>query len=155
VPWLSVVFSLILKLNYFIVNYFLGWLGKGRHKSDPGDPRSRDHPQSTCLRVTQWLLHVEPTCQECARGRPRTLHVPNQHRPHEKPGKGNASCKQCSHFYRDLCLWPSGQSSWLQTQRSGFDSRCYQIFRGVLGLERGPLSLVSTTEELTEWYEYV
>jgi hypothetical protein len=45
-------------------------------------------------------------------------------------------------------LWPSGQSSWLQIQRSGFDSRCYQIFWEVVGLERGPLSLVSTIEEL-------
>jgi hypothetical protein len=31
---------------------------------------------------------------------------------------------------------------------SGFDSRCYQIFWEVVGLERGPLSLVSTLEEL-------
>jgi hypothetical protein len=46
-------------------------------------------------------------------------------------------------------LWSSGQSSWLQIQRSGFDSRCYQVFCEVVGLERGPLSLVSTTEELT------
>jgi hypothetical protein len=45
-------------------------------------------------------------------------------------------------------LWSSGQSSWLQIQRSGFDSRRYQIFREVVGLERGPLSLVSTIEEL-------
>jgi hypothetical protein len=30
----------------------------------------------------------------------------------------------------------------------GFDSRCYQIFWEVVGLERGPLSLVSTVEEL-------
>jgi hypothetical protein len=30
----------------------------------------------------------------------------------------------------------------------GFDSRAYQIFWEVVGLERGPLSLVSTTEEL-------
>jgi hypothetical protein len=30
-----------------------------------------------------------------------------------------------------------------------FDSRCYQIF-WVVGLERGPLSLVSTTEDLLE-----
>jgi hypothetical protein len=30
----------------------------------------------------------------------------------------------------------------------GFDSRCYQIFWAVLGLERGPLSLVRITEEL-------
>jgi hypothetical protein len=30
----------------------------------------------------------------------------------------------------------------------GFDFRRYQIFLVVVGLERGPLSLVSTTEEL-------
>jgi hypothetical protein len=42
-----------------------------------------------------------------------------------------------------------GQSSWLQIQRSGFDSRRYQIFWDV-GLERGPLSLMSTIEELLE-----
>jgi hypothetical protein len=34
--------------------------------------------------------------------------------------------------------------------RSVFDSRRYQIFWEVVGLERGPLSLVSTTEELLE-----
>jgi hypothetical protein len=34
--------------------------------------------------------------------------------------------------------------------RSDFDSRRYQIFWQVVGLERGPLSLVSTTEELLE-----
>jgi hypothetical protein len=32
-----------------------------------------------------------------------------------------------------------------------FDSRRYQIFWEVVGLERGPLSLVSLTEELLEW----
>jgi hypothetical protein len=41
-----------------------------------------------------------------------------------------------------------GQSSWLQVQRSGFDSRRYQIFLEIVGLEQGPLSLVSTIEEL-------
>jgi hypothetical protein len=40
-------------------------------------------------------------------------------------------------------LWSSGQRSWLQIQRSGFDSRRYQIFCEVVGLERGPLSLMS------------
>jgi hypothetical protein len=45
-------------------------------------------------------------------------------------------------------LWPSGQSSWLQIQRPGFYCRRYQIFWEVVCLERGPLSLVSTTEEL-------
>jgi hypothetical protein len=33
----------------------------------------------------------------------------------------------------------------------GFDSRRYQIFWEVVGLERGPLSLVRITEELLEW----
>jgi hypothetical protein len=45
-------------------------------------------------------------------------------------------------------LWSSGQSSWLQIQRSGFDPRRYQIFWEVVGLERGPLSLVSIVDEL-------
>jgi hypothetical protein len=43
-----------------------------------------------------------------------------------------------------------GQSSWLQIHRSGFDSRRYQILCEVVGLERGPLSLVSTIEEVLE-----
>jgi hypothetical protein len=46
--------------------------------------------------------------------------------------------------------WPSGQSSWLQIQRSWFYSRYYQIFWQVVILEWGPLSLVSTTEERLE-----
>jgi hypothetical protein len=37
-----------------------------------------------------------------------------------------------------------------RSRGSGFDSRRYQIFWEVVGLERGPLSLVSTTEELLE-----
>jgi hypothetical protein len=40
---------------------------------------------------------------------------------------------------------------WLQIQKSGFDSRPYKIFWEVGDLERGPLSLVRTTEELLEW----
>jgi hypothetical protein len=46
-------------------------------------------------------------------------------------------------------LWSSGQSSWLQIRRSGFDSRHYQK-KKVVSLERSPLSLVSTTEELLD-----
>jgi hypothetical protein len=42
------------------------------------------------------------------------------------------------------------QSSWLQIQRYGFDSRRYQIFCEVVGLERDPLNFVSTIEELLE-----
>jgi hypothetical protein len=47
-------------------------------------------------------------------------------------------------------LWSRDLSSWLQTQRSGFDSRRYQIFWEVAGLQRGPLSIVSIIEELLE-----
>jgi hypothetical protein len=45
-------------------------------------------------------------------------------------------------------LCSSDHSSWLQIQRSRFDSRHYQIFWEVVSLERGPLSLVSISEEL-------
>jgi hypothetical protein len=47
-------------------------------------------------------------------------------------------------------LWSSGQSSWLQIRRPGFDSRHYQEKKTVVGLERGPLSLVSTIEDLPD-----
>jgi hypothetical protein len=46
--------------------------------------------------------------------------------------------------------WSSGQSSWLQIQRSGFDFRLYQIFWQVVSLERVPLGAVSTIEELLD-----
>jgi hypothetical protein len=42
-------------------------------------------------------------------------------------------------------LWSSGQSSLLQIQISGFDSRRFQIFWEVVGLEPSPLSVVSKT----------
>jgi hypothetical protein len=45
-------------------------------------------------------------------------------------------------------IWSTDQSSWLQIQRFGFDSRRCQIFWEVMGLERGPLSLVSAIEEV-------
>jgi hypothetical protein len=46
-------------------------------------------------------------------------------------------------------LWSSGQSSCLQIRRPGFDSRHHQK-KKVVGLERGPLSLVTTIEELLD-----
>jgi hypothetical protein len=46
-------------------------------------------------------------------------------------------------------LWSSGQSSSIQIRRPGFDSRHYQKEK-IVGLGRGPLSLVSTTEELLD-----
>jgi hypothetical protein len=45
-------------------------------------------------------------------------------------------------------LWSSGQSSWLQIRRPG--SIPGTTKKNVVGLERGPLSLVSTTEELLD-----
>jgi hypothetical protein len=63
------------------------------------------------------------------------------------------------YYYYGPPLWSSDQSSWLQIRRLGFDSRHYQIFweekkkkreKSVVGLERGPFSLVSTTEELLD-----
>jgi hypothetical protein len=45
-------------------------------------------------------------------------------------------------------LWSSSQSSWLQIRRPGFDSQHDQ--KKVVGLERGPLSLMSTIEELLD-----
>jgi hypothetical protein len=52
---------------------------------------------------------------------------------------------QLTKYFVCICVfwppsWSSGQSSWLQIQRFGFDSRCYRIFWEVVGLERGPLS---------------
>jgi hypothetical protein len=47
-------------------------------------------------------------------------------------------------------LQSSVQSSWLQIKRSGIDFRRYQIFWEVVRLELGPLSLVSTIEELLD-----
>jgi hypothetical protein len=49
--------------------------------------------------------------------------------------------------------WSSGQSYWLQIQRSGFDSWPCQTFWEAVGLECGPLGLVSKTEELL-WRNY-
>jgi hypothetical protein len=55
---------------------------------------------------------------------------------------------EASLFFRPP-LWSNGQSSWLQIRRPGFDSRHYQK-KKLVGQERGPLSLVSTTEELLD-----
>jgi hypothetical protein len=66
-------------------------------------------------------------------GRTFCLHVQRLGKPSKKQGPP---------------LWSSGQSCWLQLQRFGFDSQRYQIFSEVVGLEMGPLDLVSTTEEL-------
>ena len=60
----------------------------------------------------------------------------------------NAESSHIKSFFTDRLLWSSGQSSWLQIQRSRFDSWRYQIFWEVVGLECGPLCLMRITEEL-------
>jgi hypothetical protein len=47
-------------------------------------------------------------------------------------------------------LWSNGQSSWLQIQRSWVQFPALQDIMEVVGIERDPLSLVRTTEELLE-----
>jgi hypothetical protein len=59
-------------------------------------------------------------------------------------------------FYCNKCstdrLWGLViRVSGYRSRGPGFDSRPYQIFWDVGGLERGPLSLVRTIEELLEW----
>jgi hypothetical protein len=51
--------------------------------------------------------------------------------------------------YKRPPLWSSCQTS--RSRGLGFVSRRYQIFREVVGLEGGPLCLVSIIEELHEW----
>jgi hypothetical protein len=46
-------------------------------------------------------------------------------------------------------LWSSGQSSWLQIQGSRVRFPGHYK-KNVVGLERGPLSLMGTTEELLD-----
>jgi hypothetical protein len=55
-----------------------------------------------------------------------------------------------SYKQKPFWMWSSSQSFWLHIQRSGLDSRGYQILWELVGLKRAPLSLVSTTEGLLE-----
>jgi hypothetical protein len=64
-----------------------------------------------------------------------------------------ARCNTIIYIVQDATrppLWSTGQSSWLQIQRPGLDSRRYQVFWEVVGLKQGPFSIVSTSEELLE-----
>jgi len=50
-------------------------------------------------------------------------------------------------------LWSSGQSFWLQIQRSRVRSPALPDFPSSMGLERGPLSLVSLVRSIEELLE--
>jgi hypothetical protein len=48
-------------------------------------------------------------------------------------------------------LWSNGQNSWLRIQRSQVRFPALPVLSEIVGLERGPLSLVRITEELLVW----
>ena len=55
------------------------------------------------------------------------------------------------HIFEVAVMWSSGQSFWLQdTEVSGSIPGATRFFWVVVGLERGLLSLVRSTEELLE-----
>jgi hypothetical protein len=62
---------------------------------------------------------------------------------------------RCHYSHSDPWLWPPlwacGQNSGYRSRGACSDSRRYQIFWEVVGLEWGPLSLMRITEELLEW----
>lgn len=66
--------------------WFLGRMGKSRHKSYPSHTRSRHHAQFQSVRVSRGRFDVEFTHKKRTRRRPRSIHVPDQHRPDDKPG---------------------------------------------------------------------
>jgi hypothetical protein len=108
--------------------------------------------QCVCLLSSQGMLNQvmpELICYQTKRCRiveDSTIHS----HLHEnlKSRTGNMNRKKRKQVVSRPPLWSSGYSSWLQIQRSGFDSRRYQTFWEVVGMERGPVSLVSTVEEL-------
>jgi hypothetical protein len=85
-----------------------------------------------------------------------TLYIVRHIKNFQSNGPEASVCPQIFFFIFEICIllwppqWSSGQSSWLQIWRPEFDSRHYQKKKKVVGLERGPLSLVSTTEELLD-----
>jgi hypothetical protein len=102
------------------------------------------------------VLYFNPECYEfCSRWRNWISFRCYPPRPHYGPASQSVSNNNEYHFFV-VCtfkciffvrvgppLWSSGQSSWLQIRRPGFDSRHYQ--KKIVGLERGP-----TTEELLD-----
>jgi hypothetical protein len=56
----------------------------------------------------------------------------------------------CVLFYEDRLCGLVVRVSGYRSGGPGFDSRFFQIFLEAAGLERGPLNLVRTTEELLE-----
>jgi hypothetical protein len=82
------------------------------------------------------------------------LNVPSLHRFHSDFNKNVLDFTALDKYEMHITslrppLWSSGQTSWLQIRKPGSDSQHYQK-KKVVGLKRGPLSLVSITEELLD-----
>jgi hypothetical protein len=117
--------------------------------------RARGRPSSLAVSICL-LLVCRSRCHACMKIRQRAsasaASLMRDEHGQEKWGEVSSFVLilQTCYYLRPL-LWCSSQSSWQQIQRSGFDSRLYHIFCEVVGLQRDPLRLVTTTEGLLEW----
>jgi hypothetical protein len=133
-----------------------------QHSFPPASPPPRQraeqkqNPRPLRRQTLSWPLYISLTLP-CPFPSPASL--PSEFIIHATVLFFIAKCLNQTPYDRRGCklkvfiiIWPplcsSVQSSWLQIQRSVFDSRRYHTFWQVAGLERGPLSLMNTTEEL-------
>jgi hypothetical protein len=135
-------------------NYTSGTIIK-QAKLHSADSRYSQVPDPTKLRTNIWFqfLVLKYFLTRCFLSGHVTKAVALvQQLVHDFAGLEGLTCKKKNFLIVFLFigppLWSSGQSSCVQFQRSGFDYLHYQIFWELVGLERGPLSLSSTTEEL-------
>ena len=68
-----------------------------------------------------------------------------------KPSSGSTYIIKLRIVYSDRLCGLVVRVSGYRYRGPGFDPRRYKIFWVVVGLEKGPLSLVRSTEELLEW----
>jgi hypothetical protein len=116
-----------------------------------GQPLAKGFPKNVVIsvrvraraRVSEWVSEWVRERESCFAVQPETriLRLFLSHR-------WKAGFQNSARLTLRPPLWSSGQSSRLQIQRPGLDSRHYQIFWEAVGLERGLPSLVSIIEEL-------
>jgi hypothetical protein len=109
-----------------------------------------------CAKNRKWayflvfLLHMQPRFERGSGHKRKIIKEVEELAPAYSCVDGGGSSPQATAVVLNLWvanhfvlppLWSSGQSSWLQIRRSGFDSWRYKIFWEVVDVERGPLSL--------------
>jgi hypothetical protein len=129
--WSSLLSCFLQLPNHFIPL----WSKHSLHHSDLG------HPQHTDTSPKEWAYNISIYSSFRTTDETEVSTTVNVHVVVYAVVKEGNDVPQPS-------LWSGGQSSWLQIQRSRFDSRRYQIFWKVVGLERGPISIVSKIEVL-------